>query len=235
MNIEWILFALDIIALLTVVSLGSVLSKPRQRPSSKEKRYNSGLHGIVGKSPLGSHHQAMYYRLAETLADHIILSKVAFTSLMTTDNEETRTTLLTKTADFVVCGRDFKVEAVVFLDDEKRDGRRSRNARIDAIMRRAGHKVLRYTEIPKRTLLAADFKKPAVRRKQRHWEQVAAQPQRDHINYGERRRTADRRSGITYIDDNFIERRDNPDRRQHHSNVTHLGGFIERQERQRSA
>jgi len=228
MTIEWILFALDGLALLTVLALGSALSQPKTRKSGKEKRYNSGLHGIVGRSPLGERQQSMYHRLTETLADHIILSKVAFTALMTTDNEETRATLTTKTADFVVCSRDFKVEAVVFLDDEKREGRRGRNARIDAIMRRAGHKVLRYTEVPKRTLLAADFKKPTSRRKLRQWDQPAVQAVRD-VNYGERRRNPDRRSGITYIDDNFIERRDNPDRRQRHANVTHMGGFVERQ------
>jgi hypothetical protein len=156
---------------------------------------------------------------------------------MTTDNEDTQKTLSTKTADFVICGKDFAVTAVVFLDPEGGKGgrNRSRNARLDAIMRRAGHRVLRYTEVPKRAKLAVDIKRPAEQEKRRvrvsGQHAVAAAPAAAPApRYGERRQKVERRSGTTYIDDNFVERRQNQDdRRQRHANVTHMGGFIERQ------
>jgi len=230
--VEWVLAGMDALALLTITLLCKSLTvaglsrKNREEPG--KKHYNSGLLGIEGCSPVSDDRQQdMYLRLSETLVDHIILSKVAFTSLMTTDNAETKATLQTKTADFVVCDREFKVTAVVFLDDRETRNK-GRIARIDAIMRRAGHKVLRYTEIPKRTQLAADIKKPRSRRKLKPVEPHVLFNERQ-AQYGERRRSVERRSGVTYFDDNFIERRDTPDRRENHPNVTHIGGFIERQ------
>ena len=226
-----LIFAIPIfMAIGLILILARAGSRPRTQRADPVKTYNSGLHGIKGRAPIRGNLKGMYSLLTETLADHIILSKVAFTSLMSTDNKETQATLDTKTADFVVCSREFKVVAVVFLDDGRHGkGSGARNARIDAIMRRAGHRVLRYTEIPRRATLAVDIKRPPVRRvasKRRELPAVVVDRQ---AAYGERRRAADRRSGITYFDDNFIERRENSDRRQRHANVTHMGGFIERQ------
>lgn len=238
MEIEWILLTLIVVAAASVSLLLSYmlsLGRPAKKRSKRQetKHYNSGLHGIEGRSPIRGDQQTMYQLLTETLPDHIVLGKVAFTALMTTDNEDTHKTLSTKTADFVVCGKDFGVVAVVFLDPEGGKGGRNRphNARLDAIMRRAGHRVLRYTEVPKRTKLAVDIKRPPEverRRVRVSSKSTEAAAEASMPRYGERRHQTERRSGITYFDDNFVERRHTPDRRERHANVTHMGGFIER-------
>ncbi|WP_249937069.1 DUF2726 domain-containing protein [Roseateles sp. DAIF2] len=112
----------------------------------KGRRRASGR--VAGRKPLTEREQAMYFRLTQNLPDHVVLAQVAFSSLINTKDRPTRATFDRKVADFVVCTKDFAVVAVVELDDASHKGRAQQDAARDALLQKAGHRVIRFRNVP---------------------------------------------------------------------------------------
>jgi len=68
-----------------------------------------------------------------------------------------------KVADFVVATKAFEVLAVIELDDASHKGREVQDSQRDALLERAGYRVLRFRNVP-------DV--DAVQRALRHWPNV---------------------------------------------------------------
>lgn len=119
---------------------------------------NRGLGGIISqKPPLSANEQALYFRLLEALPEHIVLTQVAFSALMTADNRATRKAFGGKVANFVICEKSFKVLAIVESDVASYKGKEAVDAKHDMILQRAGYKSLRYKSIPEIRKVKADI------------------------------------------------------------------------------
>jgi hypothetical protein len=115
--------------------------------------------------PLSEPEQTLYWRLREAVPECVVLSQVTFSRFMTPDvrGRAQRRALFnrisSKSADFLVCLKDFTLVAAIELDD--RSHSRDRDTRRDEILASAGIPVLRFNvkEMPSverlRTLLTA--------------------------------------------------------------------------------
>jgi len=90
----------------------------------------------------------MFFRLTATYPQHVVLAQVAFSALVDTRDRPTRNTFNRKVADFVLCDKSFAVIAVIELDDKSHRGREATDADRDAILVRAGYRVLRFKNVP---------------------------------------------------------------------------------------
>ncbi|MDM0011999.1 DUF2726 domain-containing protein [Variovorax sp. J22P168] len=137
--------------------LGAVLLGATRRP-----RKQAPLELPRATSPLTRHEQAMYFRLQGALPGLVVLSQVSFSALLTARSMAARSTFNRKRADFVVCERSFKVVAIVELDDGSHDGNEGRDGKRDALLEKAGYRVLRYRGIPDIDRVQADFAPPPL-------------------------------------------------------------------------
>lgn len=114
--------------------------------------------GVLGKKgnrqkprarrPLTANEQKMYFRLAESAPDLLVLAQISFSSLLTAKQWAVRNTFNRKVADFALCDRGFNVIAIVELDDSSHDGKGHADTARDALLSGAGYKVLRWRGIP---------------------------------------------------------------------------------------
>ncbi len=138
-----------------VLGLALIVAVLAAREGTKNNRKLGGT--INQKSPLSTHEQALYSRLLEALPEHIVLTQVAFSALMTADKRATRNAFDSKVANFVICEKSFKVLAVVESDVASYKGKEAADARHDMILQRAGYKILRYKSIPDIRKVKADI------------------------------------------------------------------------------
>jgi len=90
----------------------------------------------------------MFVRLKEAFPHHHILAQVAFSALITHDHMKMRNQFNRKVTDFVVLDREYKVVAIIELDDPSHIGKEQEDAERDAMLIAAGYTVIRYTDIP---------------------------------------------------------------------------------------
>lgn len=115
--------------------------------------------------------QAMFYRLQQAFPNEVVLAQVAFSALLTTKDQPTRSTFNRKVADFVVATKAFEVLAVIELDDASHKGREVQDNKRDTLLERAGYRVLRCKNVPN-----ADDVQRAVRPPAPVSGQIATQP-----------------------------------------------------------
>lgn len=124
---------------------------------TKAQRAGRRANGVIqAQKPLTQNEQPMYFRLTQAFPEHIVLAQVAFSGLLTCRSTATRNTFDRKRADFVLCTRAFDVVAVIELDDSSHRGREHNDRKRDALLTRAGYKVLRYKQVPDTAKLIAD-------------------------------------------------------------------------------
>lgn len=140
-----------LIALLIAVVIGVMKSKEKSLKGEK------GEKDIRAKRPLTERQQSMFFRLNSTFPDHVVLSQVAFSALITSRQPATRNGFNRKMADFVLCSKAFDVLAVIELDDSSHKGRQREDADRDEWLTSAGYRVVRYPQIPDEAKLLADF------------------------------------------------------------------------------
>lgn len=141
-----------------MVLLGAVVALvlvnlPRLRGGNRASR-NIDLRK---KSPLTEREQSMFFRLCSTFPQHVVLSQVAFSALLVSKQQATRNGYNRKVADFVLCTKAFEILAVIELDDSSHKGKEAADSERDALLKRVGHRVVRYAQIPDEKRLLADF------------------------------------------------------------------------------
>lgn len=99
----------------------------------------------------------MFHRLKEAFPEHHVMAQVAFSALITNDNLKIRSKFNRKVTDFVLLDREFKVIAIIELDDPSHIGRELEDAKRDAMFYEAGYTVYRYTDIPNVKCLRKDI------------------------------------------------------------------------------
>lgn len=103
---------------------------------------------VRARRPLTPYEEQMYGTLRSALPECVILAQVAFSALITTDEQADRNRFDRKVADFVICSRQLTPIAVIELDDRSHRNKQSADADRDAMLRNAGYRTLRYQGIP---------------------------------------------------------------------------------------
>jgi very-short-patch-repair endonuclease len=142
--------SIPFIALLVFVGLAALLVIVKGKGGARAD--------LLRKNPLTQREQSMYFRLTQSLPDHVVLAQVAFSSLLGAKSVATRNTFDRKVADFVVCSKAFEVLAVIELDDASHKGKGAADARRDEMLTRAGYRVIRYANVPDVDMVKADFR-----------------------------------------------------------------------------
>ena len=80
---------------------------------------------VFPKQVLSPVEQQLYHRLVLSFPDHVVLAQVAYSQLVGVKKGENFTAIWNRynrlTADFVLCTKDFRVAAVLELDDRSHD------------------------------------------------------------------------------------------------------------------
>lgn len=176
-------YFLWLVCLLLVVAVMLLLFKPVRAPGKppSARREAQGTGGlatgrITGRTtgpvtgritgrdlrprkPLSSRERVMYFRLVEAVAPYecVVLSQVSFSALIDTDDPGTRNVFCRKYTDFVVCNTEFDVLVVVELDDASHWGREEQDAAREALLTDAGHRVMRFDDVPSVQALRAQL------------------------------------------------------------------------------
>lgn len=99
---------------------------------------------VYAKRVLSRPEEMLYQRLIRAFPDHVVLSQVALPAFLAVKKGENFQSWYNRFgrlyADFVLCTRDFRVVAVIELDDRSHDSprRQDADARKAAVLRSAG-------------------------------------------------------------------------------------------------
>ena len=126
--------------LLVLVIAGVIAAVMSPKGKSREKP--------KAKRPLTDREQAMFFRLQESLPDHVVMAQVAFSALLDAKSIATRNTFDRKVADFVVCTKAFTVVAVIELDDASHKTKRQADAARERLLTDVGYRVVRFKNVP---------------------------------------------------------------------------------------
>lgn len=143
---------LMIIASLVVFCLVMILA---YRHVQRKQQKDSALRQ---KAVLNSNAQLIFSRVKSALPQAYVLAHVSFDALLTTKYLHTRRKYQKMVADFVVLDQDYRVIAVLALDDLNVMKRSKTAAYQDALLDAAGYRVIRYIGIPESDQLCADLK-----------------------------------------------------------------------------
>jgi very-short-patch-repair endonuclease len=120
---------------------------------------------FYAKKPLSSPEQALYFRLSNSLPEHIVLAQVALSRLLGVkkgNNYRAWANRINRmSADFVVCSKDSSIVAVIELDDasHEREDRKVADTKKDKALSAAGVRVIRWhaKSLPDEVAIKAAF------------------------------------------------------------------------------
>lgn len=143
--IMMIIASLVILCLILIVAYGRL--KNRQEKDSALKQ----------RAVLNANQQLTLLRLREVVPQAQVLAQVSFDALLTTKYLHTRRKYQDMVADFVLLDREFRVMAVIRLDDLNLIKRSKKSAYQDAILKTVGYRTIRYVGVPTHEKLREDF------------------------------------------------------------------------------
>ncbi|MDH0030430.1 MULTISPECIES: DUF2726 domain-containing protein [unclassified Acinetobacter] len=100
----------------------------------------------------------MFLRLKQAFPHYHILAQVAFSALITSEHYNIRSKFNRKVTDFVILDQEMRVIAVVELDDPSHIGKELEDQKRDRMLKEAGYRVQRYTQIPSIKQLQMDIR-----------------------------------------------------------------------------
>lgn len=120
---------------------------------------------FYAKKPLSQPEQVLYFRLVQSLPDHIILAQVQlsrFLGVKKGNNYQSWFNRINRlSADFLVCNKDFSIVAVIELDDSthQQKERQDADAKKDKALSSAGIRIIRWQSkaIPNVDTIRAEF------------------------------------------------------------------------------
>ena len=99
----------------------------------------------------------MFLRLKQAFPHYHVLAQVAFSALITSEHYNIRNKFNRKVTDFVILDQEMQVIAVVELDDPSHIGKELEDQKRDRMLKEAGYRVQRYTQIPSIKQLQMDI------------------------------------------------------------------------------
>lgn len=144
---------MDMIIVASLILLAVVIGAAYKGLKNKQQADSA----LRRRAVFNSHEQITFTRLKEILPEANILAHVSFDALLTTKYLHTRRKYQQMFANFVVLDKDYKVLAVIALDDTNAIKRSNQNTYEDALLQSAGYRVIRYMGIPEYQDLREDF------------------------------------------------------------------------------
>lgn len=92
--------------------------------------------------------QPIFLKLRKAFPDYFVLTQVSLAALLVSSGQVTRNKFTRYRADFVILDKDFKLLAVIELDDTSHKGPEGKSSELDAMLKEAGYRVLRYSHVP---------------------------------------------------------------------------------------
>lgn len=151
---------LMLITVLVVVLIGGYTAMLAMQNKKTDKKALSAVKPPdtpIKSSHLMTEHEKIMFRVLKQLPDCHVFAQVSFGAILWTSSWQTRNKFNKKIADFVVTDWDFKILAVIELDDKSHDGKEEKDQARDNMLKEAGYKVLRYRAVPNREELARDI------------------------------------------------------------------------------
>lgn len=133
-----------------ILTDGKMLKKKNKEISDDVKSY-----GITSKDLMTEREKAMFHSMKRALPDCYIFSQVCLGAILDAPFQH-RGRFSQKMADYVITDHNFKILAVVELDDRSHIGKEKQDAKRDEMVMAGGYKALRYPNIPKREDLVKD-------------------------------------------------------------------------------
>ncbi|MCX7175514.1 MAG: DUF2726 domain-containing protein [Proteobacteria bacterium] len=139
------LLVLILVALFVVIAIAK-LKRDKVEALQRPLRF-------FGKVPLTRTEQLLFHRLAQALPDCVVLAQVQISQLVGIEKgphwQGWFNKISRKSADFVVCLKDFTVVCVIELDDRshERDDRKRSDDDKDTALTGAGIKLLRWKAV----------------------------------------------------------------------------------------
>jgi len=131
---------ITVVILLVIVAIAFSMRGKTRTTGDRDKIWRRRL--------LTKNEQPMFFRLRETFPDRVVLTQVAFSSLINSRSKDTRSSFDRKVADFVLCTAAFEVLAVIELNDAGQPEKAESDAKRDAMLTEAGYQVLRFDRVP---------------------------------------------------------------------------------------
>jgi very-short-patch-repair endonuclease len=137
-----------VVALVVVLAIAGVLIAGLQAKTARASE--EGAWPYYAKKPLSVPEQILYFRLSRALPQHIVLAQVGLSRLLGVKKGSSfhawNNRINRMSADFVVCGKDSNIVAVIELDDasHNRDDRRAADAKKDRALAAAGIHIIRW-------------------------------------------------------------------------------------------
>lgn len=107
---------LPVIAGLLLVLVIAFVLRTLQRRQRGDERWP-----FASKVPLSRVEQVLYFRLVQALPEHIVLAQVQLSRFLrvqkTSDHRSWLNRIIQKSADFLICEKDFSIVAAIELDD----------------------------------------------------------------------------------------------------------------------
>lgn len=132
-----------ILLIFAVIVIGGVV-----RLVLQTAREISGARYEARNALLTTPEQQLYWLLVKALPENVVLAQVAFSQILMTRGGDRKENFSKfgrakqKVADFVVCSKEFKMLAVIELDDSSHSS--DKDERRDAILKEAGLRTLRW-------------------------------------------------------------------------------------------
>ncbi|WP_173912139.1 DUF2726 domain-containing protein [Acinetobacter sp. Marseille-Q1618] len=144
---------MDLMFLATLAIL-AVVSMIAYKGLKNKQKLDSALRQ---RAVFNSNELITYARIKEILPTANILAHVSFDALLTTKYLHTRRKYQKMFADFVVLDQEFKVIAVITLDDPNAMKWINTDRNQDTLLEMAGYRVIRYQGVPEYQQLREDF------------------------------------------------------------------------------
>lgn len=136
------IWALSLVIAAIGIGLVFIILAKKLRGATAEKRY-------LPKALLTPNELEFFGRLIEALPEYYVFPQVALGAMLIPKVAEThkefyrvRNTFSQKIADFVICGKNLNVVAIVELDDKTHN--LAKDAKRDAMLAQAGYRVIRW-------------------------------------------------------------------------------------------
>ena len=150
---------LVLVALVVFLAITITIAKTRSRSKPTGK--------FIAHQVTTANEQKMFWRLVEYFPqpEFVVLAQVSFGALLYAKDGATRNSFSQKIADFVLLDKTFKVLAVIELDDSSHKGKEDQDAKRDAMLTKAGYRILRYSQTPNSNRLLNDINDPPLQEK----------------------------------------------------------------------
>lgn len=153
------LIILAVIAGVAMILLAARMNRGKQQAERRADWHkNDKDHTpIKARALLTINELPIFLKLRKALPDHIVLTQVSLSALLSSTGQVTRNKLSRYRADFVVLDKDCQVIAVIELTDSSHKLNHGKTDEREAMLTEADYRIIRYSHAPDIEQIQRDF------------------------------------------------------------------------------